>query len=226
MHTQVQAAKAALRKEIKSRLAAIPAEQIAIESGLVLQRLRDLKVYRDAKAVSVYLSMKGEVETKEIVKDIFAQGKLCFVPRWDGQIMHMVHLTSLPDYLSLPLNRWGIPEPPHGEERQVAFPDGKGGGFRESGEKLDLVLVPGVAFDSHRNRLGHGKGYYDSYLARYARLTHNDTDDPLFAMPTTVALALRAQIVESVPVGETDWRVDEVLTADGVVKDAQYGGST
>ena len=61
--------------------------------------------------------------------------------------MQMVRINSLADYESLPINRWGIPEPTWEEKREEAL---------ESG--LDLVIMPGLAFDRTKARLGHGKG--------------------------------------------------------------------
>ncbi|TCD63492.1 5,10-methenyltetrahydrofolate synthetase [Steccherinum ochraceum] len=79
-------------------------------------------------------------------------------------------------------------------------------------EPLDLILMPGVAFDHSLSRLGHGKGYYDRFITRYTAL-HNGRKLLL------VALALREQILEAgkVPVGENDWKVDVIVGPDGFV---------
>ena len=66
---------------------------------------------------------------------------------------------------------------------------------------LDLVVMPGVAFTEAGARLGHGKGYYDKYLASLR--------DP---KPTTIALAFREQILDELPTGPHDVPVDLVLT--------------
>jgi 5-formyltetrahydrofolate cyclo-ligase len=94
-------------------------------------------------------------------------GKNVFVPFIDGPTMHMLKTPSLADVKSFPSNRWGIPEPPSLEGRENGLHylgtllkpalDGKG---------LDLIVVPGVAFDRDMNRLGHGKGYYDHFIQR------------------------------------------------------------
>jgi 5-formyltetrahydrofolate cyclo-ligase len=60
----------------------------------------------------------------------------------------MVKLQSYQDYLSLPLNSWGIPEP--------RIEDGRVDCFANGG--LDFIVMPGLAFDSHLNRIGYGKG--------------------------------------------------------------------
>lgn len=68
---------------------------------------------------------------------------------------------------------------------------------------LDLVLLPGVAFTARGDRLGHGMGYYDKFLA--------SLPEP---KPSTVALAFREQVVDELPTTELDYSLDAVLTAD------------
>jgi 5-formyltetrahydrofolate cyclo-ligase len=84
--------------------------------------------------------------------------------------MDMVKITSIEDFESLPMNKWNIPEPPLNQAREngmtfiiikkknlifffLVIP-----ALDEDGNGLDLILVPGVAFDQNRNRIGHGKG--------------------------------------------------------------------
>lgn len=80
---------------------------------------------------------------------------------------------------------------------------------------LELILIPGVAFDPTLSRIGHGKGYYDRFisLASAHALRH---DRP---RPTLVALALREQVLKpgEVPMSEHDWKVDAIITPEGIV---------
>ena len=77
-------------------------------------------------------------------------------------------------------------------------------------EALDLVLVPGRAFDRSGGRLGRGKGYYDGFLSR---LRPRESGGPC-----KLGVAFACQIVESVPVEVRDVRMDAVVTDDGVVE--------
>lgn len=80
-----------------------------------------------------------------------------------------------------------------------------------SGE-FDLLLVPGVAFDARCNRLGHGKGYYDTFIEQArARHTGGTVGGPL----AVVGLGLELQVVEEVPVGDNDQRLDAVVHPAG-----------
>ena len=81
---------------------------------------------------------------------------------------------------------------------------------------LDLVVLPGVAFGVDGRRLGHGKGYYDTWLSRYWDAVGANSEA---RMPILVGTALTEQLFEEgkVPVDETDWLVDMVVTGDGRV---------
>jgi 5-formyltetrahydrofolate cyclo-ligase len=131
----------------------------------------------------------GEISTAGIVHSAFHQGKKVFIPYtykmkrqpdgWPSSIMDMVQLESLADYQSLQPDNWGIPTPSAESiaGRHNAFGGrGKSEGdqeFKPSEEGLDIVVLPGMAFDRHLERLGHGKGYYDFFLQRYFHYTQN-----------------------------------------------------
>ncbi|RKP08602.1 5-formyltetrahydrofolate cyclo-ligase [Thamnocephalis sphaerospora] len=205
MQTSVRSLKNALRKQVRQRLSTLPADTIAADTERVTEKLLQLPEYSRSQRVSIYVSMHGEVATRRIIEDLFQSGKACYVPRWHGDLMEMVRLRSMEDYISLPLNRWGIPEPAHGEQRDEAFADGG----------LDLIVMPGLAFDLQGNRLGHGKGYYDRYLEQCEKFARDAGTAP----PYTVALGLSAQMVdEEIPHDHFDRRPACLLTPDNVIR--------
>jgi 5-formyltetrahydrofolate cyclo-ligase len=149
-----------------------------------VQTLFGLPEYRDARAISIFLSMpSGEINTTEIINDAFSRGKKVFVPytyklstpreSWPLSIMDMMQLESMEDFRSLKQDKWGIPIPSRDsiERRHNCF----GGLGKTEGQtardaadvELDLIIMPGMAFDRGLERLGHGKGYYDLFLQRY-----------------------------------------------------------
>ncbi|KAI9146550.1 5-formyltetrahydrofolate cyclo-ligase [Paraphysoderma sedebokerense] len=211
----IRAAKIALRKSVKARLKDLQPEVISEESGNVLKCLLSMKEYQTAKNISIYLSMpKGEIQTTDIIRDLFQRGKNVYIPHWNplgsskgNDEMEMVKLHSWEDFVSLPHNSWGIPEPKDGEEREKAF------------EKvpLDLIVMPGLAFDDQGNRLGHGKGYYDKYISKSILLSKSMG----VPKPTTIALALSAQIVSSdtvIPTDQFDLKPDYIIVGDKIRK--------
>ncbi|KAI9312432.1 5-formyltetrahydrofolate cyclo-ligase [Dichotomocladium elegans] len=129
MNSAVIALKRALRKDIKNRLRAVTPDVIAAECNSF--HSADA---RAAETLSVFLLSIAE--------------KNCYVPRWTADAMEMVKIASWEEYLSLPVNRWNIPEPPHDRHMENAF----------DAEGLDLVIMPAMGFDEERNRIGHGKG--------------------------------------------------------------------
>ncbi|XP_010619530.1 5-formyltetrahydrofolate cyclo-ligase isoform X2 [Fukomys damarensis] len=143
--------------------------------------------------------MQDEIETEEIIKDIFQQGKTCFIPQYQFQSNHMdmVKLASPDEISSLPKTSWNIHQPGEDDVREEALSTGG----------LDLIFMPGLGFDNHGNRLGRGRGYYDAYLQRCLRLQGTK--------PYTIALAFKEQLCHQRS-GEggkaADWRSHEGRT--------------
>ena len=135
--------------------------------------------------IGVYLSMpRGEISTSAIVRDAFRQGKKVFVPYTHNvavqtpsqpkAVMDMLRLESEDEYRSLNPDKWGIPSLDEDSvtRRENCF-GGTGVDDVQSGRTgkdvagLELVVMPGMAFDSNMARLGHGKGFYDHFLQRH-----------------------------------------------------------
>jgi 5-formyltetrahydrofolate cyclo-ligase len=203
---------------------------------LVFEALQNFKPYQDAHRISIYLSMpSGEIQTDAIVRHALGNGKQVFVPylhksKLDipdtpSRVMDMVHLKSLQDYESLELDRWGIPsiDPSTVQDRQRVL--GGPEAFHSEKSALDLILLPGVAFDLDEagaiRRLGHGKGFYDFFLNRYLSRMASSTEaqSPL----KLYGLALSEQFLskadgDGVPTGPYDRRLDGLILGDGHIK--------
>ncbi|XP_030046336.1 5-formyltetrahydrofolate cyclo-ligase [Microcaecilia unicolor] len=192
----VTSLKRALRAEVKQRVVGLSAQEKQRQSRVLTQKVTEHSKYLQAERIAVFLSMqKEEVHTEEIIRDIFQHGKVCFIPRYKpgSDHMDMVRLASLEEVYSLPLTSWNIRQPAEEDAREEALCTGG----------LDLMLVPGLAFDKYGNRLGRGKGYYDRYLQR-CRLHPT-------GQPYTIALAFTEQLCEHVPAAENDVKIDEIL---------------
>ncbi|XP_054025191.1 5-formyltetrahydrofolate cyclo-ligase [Dryobates pubescens] len=192
----LRAAKQALRGELRQRLRALCAAEKRRQSLLLTRKVLGHPKYKESRRIAIFLSMPDEIQTGEIIQDIFKQGKECFIPRYKPQSNHMdmLKLLSAEDISSLALTSWNILQPSDDDSaREEAL---AGGG-------LDLIFMPGLGFDKKGNRLGRGKGYYDTYLERCMKHPRGK--------PYTLALAFREQICESVPVAANDVQVDEIL---------------
>ena len=129
----------------------------------------------------------GELSTTGIVLDALRNGKEVYIPYLHSvvspmtqkktSIMDMLALESIEEFESLEPDRWGIPSL---KQTQVATKKNCLGGYgispgtssqaTKEDHSLDLILMPGMAFDHGFRRLGHGKGFYDHFLARYSRI--------------------------------------------------------
>ncbi|KAJ1989587.1 hypothetical protein H4R33_002007 [Dimargaris cristalligena] len=199
----LSAAKKQLRQELRKKLATIGPSAIEAQSVVVTRQVLALPQYSQARRVCVYLHMSKEVTTNGIVEAIFRDDKQCFVPRCTPSTMDMVRIRNMEDFLRLPKNNWGIPEPPLSENRTDVFDLGG----------PDLIIMPGLAFDQKKTRLGHGKGYYDKYLKKCREFAAQRNQPP----PALVALALQEQILdEDLPHNELDEKPDVLVTPDHV----------
>lgn len=188
-------AKQALRKELKLKLAAMTDAERLRQSDIIVKKLFKMPEYQTCKRVSLYLHMKEEVYTTDILKNLLQSDKKCFIPHYVGPAMTMVQLTSWQDYEALPENKWKIKQPADNDTRPDALETGG----------LDLIMMPGLGFTIHGDRIGRGKGYYDAYLKQCINAG---------CRATTIALAYKEQICDYIPCTENDMKVDIVLTLD------------
>ncbi|KAG0367582.1 5, 10-methenyltetrahydrofolate synthetase-like protein [Gamsiella multidivaricata] len=199
MNPALRALKNTIRKDLRQKLAALTPEEIRRQSLIVTEKLLEMPVFKESQNVSVYISMHGEISTPDIIRTLLEQNKSCYVPRCKGSNMDMVKIESWEDFMSLPKNSWNIPEPAHDESRENALDTLHG---------LDLIVMPGLAFDHTGTRLGHGRGYYDNYLIKINAHNKSIGRPPV----TTVALALTEQIVDTpLPRCETDINPQKIL---------------
>jgi 5-formyltetrahydrofolate cyclo-ligase len=185
-----------LRKRMRLALQTISSEQLVDESARLTRHVLSSASYQNAEAIAVYSSMPHEFNTRDIMLDAFAASKRVFLPRVisnGNRTMVMLELRNMDELAGWVPNHWGIREPPDEPQRADSPRD----------MSLDLILVPGVAFDISGARCGYGMGFYDVFLTRYKAIRG--------VMPRLVAPALRTQVVESVPMTQRDWRVDEVI---------------
>ncbi|AKJ65692.1 5-formyltetrahydrofolate cyclo-ligase [Kiritimatiella glycovorans] len=126
--------------------ASLPPDARARKNRALCRRLTRLKPFITARSVALYRAVGDEVDLSEVEAPLRARGVRIYLPRYNGEQYEMA--LWQPD---TPLERGplGIPQPP-----------GPAAGEHE----IDLVLVPGLAFDVQGNRAGHGGGHYDRML--------------------------------------------------------------
>ena len=138
-----------LRRTLKQKRLQLAGAEIAEKSVKIAARLGAAAFYQNARTVMAYCSAFGEVDTREVLARLWADGKTVYVPLCDIQKQEAwpVQITDMAD---LQPGAYGILEPRTGQKAQL--------------KALDLILVPGIAFDRRGGRIGFGAGYYDKLL--------------------------------------------------------------
>ncbi len=136
-----------LRKQVRAAKREVPLEDKIRRSMPIMQQVGELALFRSAQTVLLYWSMDDEVYTHDFVNRWYKE-KCLLLPCVDGDDLLLRRYTG-PDSLQ-PGPQFGIPEP-------------TGPVFDEL-DKIDMIIVPGVAFDKHNNRMGRGRGFYDRLL--------------------------------------------------------------
>ncbi len=163
-------------------------------SRQIVRRFMALPEYQTAKTVLFYLDVRSEVRTRHSLEDALASGKKIVVPYCvEGEILELFHLENM-DELSLGMYRILEPKP---ELRSLSAK-------QVPVEEIDLIMVPGVAFDRRGGRTGHGKGYYDKLLE------HARPETPL------VALAFECQMFPEIPMQDHDVFMGKVITEQAI----------
>lgn len=184
-----QAMKTAIREQArKNRIAQKNKEEV---SRQICGRLTSLPAYAAAKTVMWYVDAGSEVRTRHVLPEALGHGKKIVVP-WCVVETNQLELFWLEDMNELVEGAYKILEPRielRGLPSKTIRP-----------ETLDIVMVPGTAFDLRGGRMGQGKGYYDRLLAS-AR-----------ADALLVGMAFECQIFDEIPVASHDVFMDLVLT--------------
>lgn len=174
--------KKALRIEIRQLKRACPLEERRRKSLSVWEAVERDEVFQQAGTVLAYWSMDDEVYTHDFVNK-WAGSKTLLLPCVKGDELELRYFDG--EERLQPGEGYAIPEP-------------VGELFTDWG-KIDLILVPGVAFDKSGNRLGRGKGYYDKVLKQTGAYK--------------LGVCFDFQLVERVPVEPHDVKMDRVVAS-------------
>lgn len=175
-----------IRSKILTQIKKQKEESRKRKSRLITKKLLKIQVFKKAKMVMFYIALDGEVNTAEMIKEARKLGKIVTVPVCRKDKISL-RPCILDDTAELKIGPYGVAEPVI--EKRVRLKD------------LDLVVVPGLAFDKKGNRLGRGKGFYDRFLDKLPKRT------------ASVGLAFNFQILPSIPAAIHDVSVDKILFA-------------
>lgn len=184
--------KGAIRKQILSIRNGLSDSEVRTLSEGVFNNLVKSSFFTAAAHVMVYLDFRGEVQTEAIINYCLAQGKKVYIPICIPET-HEISISRITSLEDLESGHFGIREP---KLQHIRLADSS---------LIDLVLVPGVAFDKKGNRIGFGAGYYDRFLKR------------LKEGAISAALAYSFQIVDHIPSDEYDIPVDYIVTEKSII---------
>ncbi len=174
-----------IRSKILALLKHNKEEDRVTKSNTIKKKLFKTLEFKKAKSVMFYIAFGGEVETREMIEEAHTLGKIVAVPY--SKTHRIMRPCIYHHKLVLKKGIHGTCEPV--AKRFMRLQD------------IDVVIVPGVAFDKKGNRLGRGKGCYDYFLKK------------LPAKTCSIGLAYDFQIIPSVPSTPTDVKMDKILFA-------------
>ena len=172
--------KSEIRKAIRAEKKRIGKEQLLKMSLPTTEKIEANEHYRNANIIMLYHPLWDEVDVRPLFNRALADGKRVILPTVKGDDIVPVEITTETQWI---VGDFDILEP-------VAEP------YNGS---IDLIVVPGVAFDNNKNRLGRGKGYYDRFLVHHPNAYR-------------LGVCFKFQIVPNVPTEPFDFPMNEIIT--------------
>ena len=174
-----------IRKDIRQKRSEMDESKIESMSNDVFDTLEILGVFQEAKYILVYKSLNGEVATDTFIEKWINEKEL-FCPCVIDDNLVFRNIKSNTQYTK---SSFGVAEPIGDDLLDYS--------------KIDLIIVPGVAFDIHKNRLGFGKGYYDKFLK-------NMTAPKL-------GICFDYQVLDKIPTTDNDIKMDYVISENNLI---------
>jgi 5-formyltetrahydrofolate cyclo-ligase len=182
---ELEKVKATLRSEIRAKLKNLPMEKRKLDSERLCAKLKEQSLFQGATAVLFFAPLPEEVDLWPLLEETIHGEKVPALPCFDAdsQIYKSRRVKNL--RVEIVSGQFGIREPAVG---CIEIPL----------DDLDLVLVPGVAFDLRGRRLGRGRGFYDRLLENFRG--------------KKIGIAFDEQITDEIPSEKTDVKMDFILT--------------
>jgi 5-formyltetrahydrofolate cyclo-ligase len=185
--------KKVLRKKIIALRDMLSPAEIKAKSALIAENLYSLPAYRQVEKIMFFIDFGSEVSTRSMIEETIKRGKIALAPKALPKTRELIPSQILDWDGDLAPGAYNIPEPKDNALRP----------FKP--EDIDLLIVPGVAFDIKGNRLGYGGGYYDRFFPM------------LKPGVLLVALVFDLQIQPEIPVDQWDQPVDMVITEKRII---------
>ncbi|NPD47561.1 5-formyltetrahydrofolate cyclo-ligase [Lentimicrobium sp. S6] len=172
--------KKALRRKVKELKSQHTLAQKKELSTPILKKIEESSVFKSSDIIMAYWSMDDEVFTHDFVMK-WAEQKRIILPVVNGDELELKEFKGVDKLIAG--ENFGIPEP--------------NGPIFETPEQIQMIIVPGVAFDKNNNRMGRGKAYYDKLLRA--------------SKAYKLGLCFSFQVFEEVPFDDLDVQMDSVV---------------
>jgi len=175
-----------IREKMLKKLKSLDKEEKERRNAGIREKLFSDYKFRNANFIMSYVSKPYEVDTWKIISRSLEMGKKVAVP-YVLREKKVMFPSLILDPKELVLGSYGIYQPHPDNLRQVDL------------SQIEIILVPGIAFDDKGNRLGHGQGYFDRFLKKVPQNTY------------TIGLAYEFQILKSLPISKEDVAVSTLI---------------
>jgi 5-formyltetrahydrofolate cyclo-ligase len=193
--TSNQEQKSTIRRSIRTHRNSLSESQRKIAGLGLAEQLQISGLLGSSQRMACFLSFDGEISTQPTIQLALSLNKHCYLPKLRPYKPNRLWFMPYDKKSNMMNNRYGIPEVDLAPQHAIAV------------SKLDLVLLPLVAFDSSGNRLGMGGGFYDATF-EHLRSTQK--------RPKLIGLAYQAQQVSRLPSDSWDLPLDGVCTEESV----------
>ena len=190
---EIGAAKIQIREDIARKFSALTESDIAKKARDIEDRLFEFANFLEAKIALLYVGCDNEVQTENIIKRAYSYNKIVVLPAFDPKTFEMELMKVDKFEQDLKLGPRGVLEPNADRCKIVPI------------DRIDIAIIPGIAFDEKGGRIGTGKGYYDRLIPKLAITTRK------------VALTLEEQIIPQVPMESHDKYVDIIITDKRII---------
>lgn len=178
-----------IRKLMSKKRNELSSESVKEKSLEIFKNLTTIKEFCDAKQVLSYINLNNEVNTEDIINYFWKQGKKTVAPKVKDSEMDFFYFS---EYKDLTKGKFNILEPDTNHKYLY--------------NRGDVIIIPGLAFDTYGGRVGYGGGFYDKYLSKSLPLTK-------------IAVAYDFQVLDTeIEVDEFDIKPDYVVTEKRIIK--------
>ena len=160
-------------------------------SDSIINKLYNTNYYKSAKTIMTFISFGAEVDTHEFIKESIKKGKRIVVPITVPETKQL-KLSEVLNFDELEIGFYNILTP---KEEFIRYVDPS---------EVDLIIVPGVAFDKCGYRIGYGGGYYDRFLSNLDHVTK-------------ISLAFNMQLIDKIPRDHFDIPVNYIITEKEII---------